>query len=61
MNIDKTSVLVYVKLHIEFEFMRLYIKHKKDLAPFYRETKISLIQGIVLLKLSNYFYSVTIL
>jgi hypothetical protein len=42
--------------------MRIYIKHKKkDLVPFSRELKISLIQGIVVLKLSNYFYSVTIL
>ena len=61
MKIDKTSILVYVKIHIEFEFMRLYIKHKKDLIPFSRELKISLIQGIVVLKLSNYFYSVIVL
>jgi hypothetical protein len=50
-----------LKLHNQY---RIYIHEAtkiKDLVPFYRETKISLIQGIVLLKLSNYFYSVTIL
>ena len=50
-----------LKLHNQY---RIYIHEAtkiKDLVPFSRELKISLIQGIVVLKLSNYFYSVIVL
>jgi len=45
----------------EIKQLKKNIKHKKKLVPFSRELKISLIQGIVVLKLSNYFYSVIVL
>ena len=47
-----------LKLHNQY---RIYIHEAtkiKDLVPFYRETKISLIQGIASIQFPYYFYSV---
>jgi len=61
MKIDKTSIFVYENYILNLNSWGYILNIKKKLVPFSRELKISLIQGIVVLKLSNYFYSVIVL